>query len=232
MALHAPCMLHVNGSGNAYRRDSLDAEIPCNACSAAHLVPACADRVLRQFNIVQPIPKPPIDIEHIHSQVTTEEEETFAITIWNNRFQWLPEDCTPIEDDDFNCSPEYLEWFNNNGKPFLVAHEVSQRWHREHRCSYQLVGETSEPDQSVPQPPDNTTMDCPKDWSPWRSEREPTIHVVGSSNSRNPWEQPIYTYPTAGGTSYQHTEVNSFGGSSSSYPSHDDKVYRPHFEYP
>ncbi|KAK8978709.1 hypothetical protein V6N11_001715 [Hibiscus sabdariffa] len=125
MALHAPCMLHVNGSGNAYRRDSLDAEIPCNACSAAHLVPA-----------------------------------------------------------------------------------------------------------SVPQPPDNTTMDCPKDWSPWRSEREPTIHVVGSSNSRNPWEQPIYTYPTAGGTSYQHTEVNSFGGSSSSYPSHDDKVYRPHFEYP
>ncbi|KAK8713143.1 hypothetical protein V6N13_148366 [Hibiscus sabdariffa] len=41
-----------------------------------------------------------------------------------------------------------------------------------------------------------------------------------------------WRYPTVGGASYQYTEVNSFDGSSSSYPSHDDEVYRPHFEYP
>ncbi|KAK8516754.1 hypothetical protein V6N12_049471 [Hibiscus sabdariffa] len=177
----------------------------------------------------------------------TDEEQTYVITIWNNRFEWFPEDGTQIEDDEFNCSPEYSEWFNNNGKPFLVAHEVSQRWHMEQRCSYQLAGEPSEPNQSAPQPPNDRTMDCSTDWSPWPSEREPTRHVVGSSDSSNPWEQPIHRYPTVGGTSYQHTEVSSsglstvfkqahvhttFGGSSSYHPSHDDDVYIPHFEYP
>ncbi|KAK8617952.1 hypothetical protein V6N13_080853 [Hibiscus sabdariffa] len=181
--------------------------------------------VLRQFNIFQPIPKPPIDIEHIHTQAMTDEEQTYVITIWNNRFEWLPEDGTQIEDDDFNCSPEYSEWFNNNGKPFLVAHEVSQRWHMEQRCSYQLAGEPSEPNQSAPQPPNDRTMDCSTDWSPWPSEREPTRHVVGSS-----------TLVILGNN--QFIDIQQLVGphisilNSSYHPSHDDDVYIPHFEYP
>ncbi|KAK8703749.1 hypothetical protein V6N13_047395 [Hibiscus sabdariffa] len=90
-------------------------------------------------------------------------------------------------------------------------------------------------------------MDCPTDWSPWPSEREPTRHVVGSSDSSNPWEQPIHRYPTVGGTSYQYTEVSlsgpiivfeqahvhtTFGGNLSYHPSRDDDVYIPQFESP
>ncbi|KAK8705432.1 hypothetical protein V6N13_049035 [Hibiscus sabdariffa] len=70
--------------------------------------------------------------------------------------------------------------------------------------------------------------------------------MVGSSSSSNPWEEPIYNYPTVGETTYRHTQVSSselrnmfeqphvwttFGGSSSSYADHDDGVYRPQFDY-
>ncbi|KAK8589970.1 hypothetical protein V6N12_024357 [Hibiscus sabdariffa] len=89
--------------------------------------------------VCNPIHKPPIDIDHIHHRDLSDEEETFVITLWNNRFDWLPEDCTPIEGNNFNCSPEYTEWFNNNGKQSLVAHEVSQSWHREQRVEYMGV---------------------------------------------------------------------------------------------
>ncbi|KAK8667966.1 hypothetical protein V6N13_105438 [Hibiscus sabdariffa] len=177
----------------------------------------------------------------------SDEEEAFAINLWNNRFDWLPEDCTPIEGNNFNCSPEYTEWFNNNGKPFLVAHEVSQRWHTEQRCSYQHVGETFEPEQNWHQSPNNGVMDLNIEWSTWESRTEPIRPVVGSSSSSNPWEEPIYNYPTVGETTYQHTQVSSseprnvfeqphvqtnFGASSSSYACHDDDVYRPQFDYP
>ncbi|KAK8681822.1 hypothetical protein V6N13_054223 [Hibiscus sabdariffa] len=177
----------------------------------------------------------------------SDEEEAFAINLWNNRFDWLPEDCTPIEGNNFNCSPEYTEWFNNNGKPFLVAHEVSQRWHTEQRCSYQHVGETFEPEQNWHQSPNNGVMDLNIEWSTWESRTEPIRHVVGSSSSSNPWEEPIYNYPTVGETTYEHTQVSSseprnvfeqspvqtnFGASSSSYAFHDDDVYRPQFDYP
>ncbi|KAL4347081.1 hypothetical protein GQ457_17G006880 [Hibiscus cannabinus] len=207
----------------------------------------CVDRVLRQFNFVQPIPKPPIDIEHIHHRGLSDEEEAFAINLWNNRFDWLPEDCTPIEGNNFNYSPEYTEWFNNNGKPFLVAHELSQRWHTEQRCSYQHVGETFEPEQNWHQSPNNGVMDLNIEWSTWESRTEPIRPVVGSSSSSNPWEEPIYNYPTVGETTYQHTQVSSseprnvfeqppvqtnFSASSSSYAGHDDDVYRPQFDYP
>ncbi|KAK9045291.1 hypothetical protein V6N11_059178 [Hibiscus sabdariffa] len=82
------------------------------------------------------------------------------------------------------------------------------------------AGETSEPNQSAPQPPDDRIVDCPTNWSPWPSEREPTRHhtEVSSSGPSIVFEQaPIHT---------------TFGGSSSYHPSHDDDVYRPQFKYP
>ncbi|KAK8595506.1 hypothetical protein V6N13_016873 [Hibiscus sabdariffa] len=172
-----------------------------------------SEQVLLQLDNVHisshlPIPKPPIDIEHIHHRGLSDEEEAFAINLWNNRFDWLPEDCTPIEGNNFNCSPEYTEWFNNNGKPFLVPHEVSQRWHTEQRCSYQHVDETFEPDQSWHQSPNNRTMNLNIEWSTWESRTEPIRPVVGSSSSSNPWEEPIYNYPTVGETTYQHTQFD------------------------
>ncbi|KAK8694140.1 hypothetical protein V6N13_071697 [Hibiscus sabdariffa] len=206
-----------------------------------------SEQVLLQLDNVHisshlPIPKPPIDIEHIHHRGLSDEEEAFAINLWNNRFDWLSEDCTPIEGNNFNCSSEYTEWFNNNGKPFLVPHEMSQRWHTEQRCSYQHVDETFEPDQSWHQSPNNRTMDLNIEWSTWESRTEPIRPVVGSSSSSNPWKEPIYNYPTFGEATYKHTQVSSselrnvfeqppvqtkFGASSSSYACHDDDVYRP-----
>ncbi|KAK8701311.1 hypothetical protein V6N13_019701 [Hibiscus sabdariffa] len=74
-------------------------------------------------------------------------------------------------------------------------------------------------------------MDLNIEWSTWESTTEPIRPVVGSSSSSNPWEEPIYNYPTFGETTYQHTQVNSselrnvfeqppvqttYGGSSSS----------------
>ena len=170
----------------------------------------CADRVLRQFNMVQSIPKPPIDYDYIHSQLTTEEEETYAITIWDSRFEWLPEDCTPIEDDDHNCCPEYSEWYNINGKPFLVAPQLSQQWSMEQRCSYDLVGQTSTPIQNPPQQAGNRIIN-PADWRSWRSQEEARRHVLGQSTSNDPWERAVYTQQIAGGTSYQHSGASSSG---------------------
>ncbi|KAK8532022.1 hypothetical protein V6N12_053473 [Hibiscus sabdariffa] len=123
-----------------------------------------SEQVLLQLDNVHisshlPIPKPPIDIEHIHHR----------------------------------------------------AHEVSQRWHTEQRCSYQHVGETFETEQSWHQSPNNRVMDLNIEWSTWESRTEPIRPVVGSSSSSNPWEEPIYNYPTVG---------------------HDDDVYRPQFDYP
>ncbi|KAK8541871.1 hypothetical protein V6N12_014492 [Hibiscus sabdariffa] len=127
------------------------------------------------------------------------------------------------------------------------THEVSQRWHTEQRCSYQHVGETFEPEQNWHQSPNNGVMDLNIEWSTWESRTEPIRPVVGSSSSSNPWEEPIYNYPTVGETTYQHTQVSSseprnvfeqphvqtnFGASSSSYACHDDDVYRPQFDYP
>ncbi|KAK8549016.1 hypothetical protein V6N12_061916 [Hibiscus sabdariffa] len=133
-------------------------------------------------------------------------------------------------------------------REILVSpHEVSQRWHTEQRCSYQHVGETFEPEQNWHQSPNNGVMDLNIEWSTWESRTEPIRHVVGSSSSSNPWEEPIYNYPTVGETTYEHTQVSSseprnvfeqspvqtnFGASSSSYAFHDDDVYRPQFDYP
>ncbi|KAK8611316.1 hypothetical protein V6N13_131370 [Hibiscus sabdariffa] len=147
-----------------------------------------SEQVLLQLDNVHisshlPIPKPPIDIEHIHHRGLSDEEEAFANNLWNNRFDWLPED----------------------------SHEVSQRWHTEQRCSYQHVGETFETEQSWHQSPNNRVMDLNIEWSTWESRTEPIRPVVGSSSSSNPWEEPIYNYPTVG---------------------HDDDVYRPQFDYP
>ncbi|KAK8498365.1 hypothetical protein V6N12_032917 [Hibiscus sabdariffa] len=115
------------------------------------------------------------------------------------------------------------------------------------RCSYQHVGETFEPEQNWHQSPNNGVMDLNIEWSTWDSRTEPIRPVVGSSSSSNPWEEPIYNYPTVGETTYQHTQVSSseprnvfdqppvqtnFGASSSSHAGHDDDVYRPQFDYP
>ncbi|KAK8550547.1 hypothetical protein V6N12_039249, partial [Hibiscus sabdariffa] len=127
------------------------------------------------------------------------------------------------------------------------SHEISQRWHTEQRCSYQHVDETFEPEQNWHQSPNNGVMDLNIEWSTWDSRTEPIRPVVGSSSSSNPWEEPIYNYPTVGETTYQHTQVSSseprnvfdqppvqtnFGASSSSHAGHDDDVYRPQFDYP
>ncbi|KAK8659779.1 hypothetical protein V6N13_029973 [Hibiscus sabdariffa] len=179
-----------------------------------------SEEVLLQLDNVHisshlPIPKPPIDIEHIHHRGLSDEEEEFAINLWNNRFDWLPEDCTPIEGNNFNCSPEYTEWFNNNGKPFLVSHEVSQRWHTEQKGSYQHVGETFEPDQSWHQSPNNRVMDLNIEWI---GETTYQHTQVSSSEPRNVFEQPPVQ--------------TKFSASSSSYAGHGDDVYRPQFDYP
>ncbi|KAK8675989.1 hypothetical protein V6N13_034046 [Hibiscus sabdariffa] len=149
----------------------------------------------------------------------------------------LPENLTPLQDDDFDSNSEYLQWFNNNGKPFLASTEESQQWNQDQRCSYRHGSHSSKPFESM-HPPEYF-----EDWESW--DQDPT-HITVSSRSTNPWEQPINRHQMVCGTSSQHTEAGVFRLSnvceqpsphaqfvgSSSYNPTNEEVYHPQFEHP
>ncbi|KAK8677059.1 hypothetical protein V6N13_142615 [Hibiscus sabdariffa] len=94
----------------------------------------------------------------------------------------LPENLTPLQDDDFDSNSEYLQWFNNNGKPFLASTEESQQWNQDQRCSYRHGGHSSEPFQSMPHPSEYF-----EDWGPCEEDpthiRVPDPLIIGNNQS-------------------------------------------------
>ncbi|KAK8526147.1 hypothetical protein V6N12_020628 [Hibiscus sabdariffa] len=120
----------------------------------------CSDRVLRQFNYHQPIPRPPPTRQHIHSAHRGRFDENWIvkqadfISVWEERHTRWAEDLSPLQANDFEFDIEYYSWYLENGKPFLVSVEVGNKWREDPRCSKhrQL---TSEFGQSFEEPIDD-----------------------------------------------------------------------------
>ncbi|KAK8717096.1 hypothetical protein V6N13_044377 [Hibiscus sabdariffa] len=182
----------------------------------------CGDRVLRQFNYHQPIPRPSPARQHIHSAHRGRFDENWTIkqasfiSVWEERYMRWAEDLSPLEASDFEFNTEYYTWFLGNGKPFLVSVEAENKWREDLRCSKHRHL-TSEFGQSFEEPTDEPTNEptfaCFIGWSSsWNSVEDPVIHV-----SDNPWDQPTFGNvseqpPTYGGSlSSQHAYTDDGG---------------------
>ncbi|KAK9045502.1 hypothetical protein V6N11_051412 [Hibiscus sabdariffa] len=76
----------------------------------------CGDRVLRQFNYHQPIPRPPPARQHIHSAYRGRFDENWTvkqaslISVWEERHMRWAEDLSPLQNNDFEFNTEYYLW--------------------------------------------------------------------------------------------------------------------------
>ncbi|KAK8482102.1 hypothetical protein V6N11_066681 [Hibiscus sabdariffa] len=182
----------------------------------------CGDRVLRQFNYHQPIPRLPPARQHIHSAYRGRFDENWTvkqadfISMWEERHTRWVEDLSPLQASDFEFNTEYYSWYLENGKPFIVSVEVGNKWREDPRCSKhrQL---TSGFGQSSEEPTDEPNFEG---WpTSWDSVENPPIHV-----SNNPWMQPSFGYVSE--------QPPMYGGSSSSQHAYtDDGGYIPQMDY-
>ncbi|KAK8508253.1 hypothetical protein V6N12_019432 [Hibiscus sabdariffa] len=182
----------------------------------------CGDKVLRQFNYHQPIPRPSPACQHIHSTHRGRFDENWIvkqanfILVWEERHTRWTEDLSPLQASDIEFNTDYYSWYLENGKPFLVSVEVGNKWREDPRCSKhrQLMSEFG---QSFEEPTDEPNFEG---WpSSWNSVEDSSIHV-----SNNPWEQPSFGYVSE--------QPPMYGGSSSSQHAYtDDGGYIPQIDY-
>ncbi|KAL4332224.1 hypothetical protein GQ457_07G045710 [Hibiscus cannabinus] len=182
----------------------------------------CGDRVLRQFNYHQPIPRLPPARQHIHSAYRGRFDENWTvkqadfISMWEERHTRWAEDLSPLQASDFEFNTEYYPWYLENGKPFIVSVEVGNKWREDPRCSKhrQL---TSGFGQSSEEPTDEPNFEG---WpTSWDSVENPPIHV-----SNNPWMQPSFGYVSEQPPMYDDS-------SSSQHAYTDDGGYIPQMDY-
>ncbi|KAK8575452.1 hypothetical protein V6N12_063125 [Hibiscus sabdariffa] len=182
----------------------------------------CGDRVLRQFNYHQPIPRPPPARQHIHSAYRGRFNENWTvkqanlISVWEERHTRWAEDLSPLQESDFQFNTEYYSWYLENGKPFLVSVEAGNKWREDPRCSKhrQLTSEFGQSfEEPTDDPYDEPNFDRSRVWpSSWDSvEEQPSSDNVWNSGEEQP---PMY------------------GGGSSSQPAYtDDGGYIPQMDY-
>ncbi|KAL4282441.1 hypothetical protein GQ457_16G013330 [Hibiscus cannabinus] len=89
------------------------------------------DRVLRQFNYVQPIPQQPINLDSIHrltrqgkTNVNWESHHSMWIMQWADRYSRRPF-FQPIETNSVTFG--YFDWYEVNGKPHILTPTERQR---------------------------------------------------------------------------------------------------------
>ena len=175
----------------------------------------CADRVLRQFNFHQPIPRAPPSIDHIHMvhkgrfNATWAQKQGYFISCWEERYtRWVDNLC-PIEAIDFQFNSEYYSWYSENGKPFIASVEDANNWLQDPRCSKHVhLSQESGPGQCSQEPiEEENNMDSStgahSSWSPVQS------------HPPNNCEQPTFGDMTAYQTRFT-----------------DDGGYIPQFQYP
>ncbi|KAE8676690.1 putative Integrase-type DNA-binding superfamily protein [Hibiscus syriacus] len=88
------------------------------------------DRVLRQFGYFQPIPEAPHNMYELHSTDRRGKTDTNWlvrhhkwVVLWDDRHRRLPRR-EPFFTDLLMAADGYYEWFNNNGKLFLLSNDA------------------------------------------------------------------------------------------------------------
>ncbi|KAE8661680.1 hypothetical protein F3Y22_tig00113725pilonHSYRG01810 [Hibiscus syriacus] len=88
------------------------------------------DRVLWQFGCFQPILEAPSNMDELHSLDRRGKTDTDWLVrhhgwvmLWDDRHRCLPRR-EPIFDDLLMYAEDYYEWFNSNGKPFLLPEDA------------------------------------------------------------------------------------------------------------
>ncbi|KAK8489246.1 hypothetical protein V6N11_083625 [Hibiscus sabdariffa] len=217
----------------------------------------CGDRVLRQFNYHQPIPRPPPARQHIHSAHRGRFDENWIvkqadfISVWEERHTRWAEDLSPLQANDFEFDTEYYSWYLENGKPFLVSVEVGNKWREDPRCSKhrQLTSEFGQSfEEPIDDPYDEPNFDRSRVWpSSWDSvEEQPSFGNVwnsveeqppmcgGGSSSQHAYTDdggyiPQMDYTSITGSSYHPEQMH---GTPSSQPAYtDDGGYIPQMDY-
>ncbi|MBA0549879.1 hypothetical protein Golob_020880, partial [Gossypium lobatum] len=96
-----------------------------------------SNRVMRQFGCMQRIPSSPQKLDDLHNiDLRGRLEEDWSsfhqkyIEIWQRRYDYLPTR-EPFLTLELATSPDYMDWFRHNGKPYLLsALERSRQRHR------------------------------------------------------------------------------------------------------
>ncbi|KAK9034514.1 hypothetical protein V6N11_050675 [Hibiscus sabdariffa] len=188
----------------------------------------CGDRVLRQFNYHQPIPRPPPARQHIHSAHRGRFDENWIvkqadfISVWEERHTRWAEDLSPLQANDFEFDTEYYSWYLENGKPFLVSVEVGNKWREDPRCSKhrQLTSEFGQSfEEPIDDPYNEPNFDCSRGWpSSWDSvEEQPSFGNVWNSVEEQPsfgnvWNSVEEQPPMYGGGSPSQPAYTNDGG--------------------
>ncbi|KAK8983919.1 hypothetical protein V6N11_009701 [Hibiscus sabdariffa] len=195
----------------------------------------CGDRVLRQFNYHQPIPRPPPARQHIHSAYRGRFDENWTvkqanlISVWGERHTRWAEDLSPLQESDFEFNTEYYSWYLENGKPFLVSVEAGNKWREDLRCSKhrQLTSEFGQSfEEPTDDPYDEPNFDCSRGWpSSWDSvEEQPSFGNVWNSVEEQPSFSNVWNSV--------EEQPPMYGGGSSSQPAYsDDGGYIPQMDY-
>ncbi|KAH1120744.1 hypothetical protein J1N35_003904 [Gossypium stocksii] len=129
-----------------------------------------SNRVMRQFGCMQRIPSSPQKLDDLHNidlRGRLEEDwSTFHqkyIDIWQRRYDYLPTR-EPFLTPELATSPDYMDWFRHNGKPYLLSalERSRQRRRRRQRQGPIILGQEnmSRGDQHLLQLHTNTRLSC------------------------------------------------------------------------
>ncbi|KAK9002082.1 hypothetical protein V6N11_024771 [Hibiscus sabdariffa] len=176
----------------------------------------CSDRVLRQFNYHQPIPRLSPTRQHIHSAHRGRFDENWIvkqadfISVWEERHTLWAEDLSPLQANDFEFDTEYYSWYLENGKPFLVSVEVGNKLREDPRCSKhrQLTSEFGQSfEEPIDDPYDEPNFDRSRGWpSSWDSvEEQPSFDRSRTRPPRGGLVDP--TAPFHASSQYRHNQT-------------------------